>query len=349
MTSLLEIREKIKSIYSKFEGFILPIVKFLVAFIVLSTLNNKMGYMTKIDSTAIVLVVALMCSFLPTGCIVLFGALFSLLHMYSLSMEVAAVGLCFYLVMFLLFFRFSPKDSLMVILTPLLFSMKIPYVIPIAAGLICPPTAAISVGCGVVVHYLLQTIIISAPTISTMGDAEAITKVRLMVDGIVKNKEMVVVIAAFAITVVVVYLIRRMPVNYSWTIAMVAGAMTNVVILLIGDLMYDINLSIVSVLLGSVLAVVVAKVIEFFRFCVDYDRVEKVQFEDDEYYYYVKAIPKMTVAVPAKTVKKINTQYGGDDSSMGRRPGNGKVTTVTVGNTDEEEEFEDPDDYEEIF
>ena len=41
---------------------------------------------------------------------------------------------------------------------------------------------------------------------------------------------------------------------------------------------------------------------------MDYSRIENVQFEDDEYYYYVKAIPKMTVAAPTKTVKRINVQ-----------------------------------------
>ena len=46
--------------------------------------------------------------------------------------------------------------------------------------------------------------------------------------------------------------------------------------------------------------------IEFFAFPVDYSRTEYLQFEDDEYYYYVKAVPKLTVAAPKKTVKKIN-------------------------------------------
>ena len=51
-----------------------------------------------------------------------------------------------------------------------------------------------------------------------------------------------------------------------------------------------------------------AFVVQFFRFNLDYSRTEKVQFEDDEYYYYVKAVPKMTVATPEKKVKKITTQ-----------------------------------------
>ena len=41
-------------------------------------------------------------------------------------------------------------------------------------------------------------------------------------------------------------------------------------------------------------------------FSVDYARSERLQFEDDEYYYYVKAIPKVAVTTPEKTVKKIN-------------------------------------------
>ena len=370
MTGLLEIRERIKMLYSRYEVFILPIVKFLFALIVLNTLNGKIGYMKRLDNVAIVLIVSLMCSFLPKGCMVMFAALFSLLHMYALSMEVALVGLCMFLIMFLLFFRFSPKDSVLVLLTPLLFAMKIPYVIPIVAGLLCSPAAVVSVGCGAAVHYLFQTVIASAPALGTMGDAEAIAKLRLIIDGIVKNKEMLVVIAAYGITIMVVYIIRRMSVDHVWTIAMVAGAMTNIVILLVGDLVYDINISIGGALLGSILALAVAKVIEFFRFCVDYSRTEKVQFEDDEYYYYVKAVPKMTVSAPAKTVKRINTQrHRGSERgvTMERTPERGQSRSggssgarrtrgdyrggksVTVGNMDLDIENTESDDYEELF
>jgi len=308
MTGLLELREKIKQFYSKTEFLLIPFMKFLLAFVTLLTLNRNLGYMTRLDNMAIVLIVSLMCSFLPGSCIVLFAALFSLLHIYALSMEAAIVGLCMYLVMFLLFFRFSPRDSLVVVMTPLLCVMKMPFVIPLAVGLICGPASIVSVGCGICVYYLLSTVTDNAQTINAMGEEETTAKLRLIIDAILNNKSMIVMIAAFAITVLVVYLIRRMSIDHSWTIAMVAGIMTDIVILLIGDLLYDTNISVVSVLLGSVLALAVGKLIEFFRFCVDYSRTEKVQFEDDEYYYYVKAVPKMTVSVPTKTVKKINSQ-----------------------------------------
>ena len=308
MTVLLEMKERLKLIYSKSDVFIVPVVKFLLAFVTFNTLNSRLGYMALLDDMGIVLIAALACSFLPLGMIVLLGAVFSLMHMYALSLEVALVGLCMYLIMYLLFFRLSPKDSLVVVVTPLLCALKIPYVVPIAVGLLCVPSSAVSVGCGISVYYLLELVAESAPNIRTMGDEDALAKIRMLVENFLANKAMLVIIAAFAITVLIVYLIRRMSVNYAWTIAMIAGAMVNIVVLLVGDLYYEINLAVGSVLLGSLLAIVVAKVIEFFRFCVDYSRTEKVQFEDDEYYYYVKAVPKISVSKPEKKVKQINSQ-----------------------------------------
>ena len=308
MTALLELRENLKKIYSRNEAFILPVIKFLLSFIVLSIINGKMGYMTKLDNMAIVLIVSLLCSFLPTGFMAFFAMMFAVLHMYALSIETAAVGLVVFLLLYLLFLRFTTKEALVVVLTPVLCMLKLPYVMPVAMGLIGTPASCVSVGCGVVVYYLLQTVITNAPTINSMGAEEATAKLRLLIDGMLGNKAMLVTIAAFAITVIVVYLIRRMSVDHSWTIAMVAGVMIEVMILLVGDLMYDTNLSIVSALLGAVVTLIACKIIEFFRFCLDYSRTEKVQFEDDEYYYYVKAVPKMTVAAPTNTVKKINTQ-----------------------------------------
>ena len=308
MTALLELRENLKKIYSRNEAFILPVIKFLLSFIVLSIINGKMGYMTKLDNMAIVLIVSLLCSFLPTGFMAFFAMMFAVLHMYALSIETAAVGLVVFLLLYLLFLRFTAKEALVVVLTPVLCMLKLPYVMPVAMGLIGTPASCVSVGCGVVVYYLLQTVITNAPTINSMGAEEATAKLRLLIDGMLGNKAMLVTIAAFAITVIVVYLIRRMSVDHSWTIAMVAVVMIEVMILLVGDLMYDTNLSIVSALLGAVVTLIACKIIEFFRFCLDYSRTEKVQFEDDEYYYYVKAVPKMTVAAPTNTVKKINTQ-----------------------------------------
>lgn len=308
MTSLLVMKEYIKKFFSKNEAYIVPLLKFLLAFITLMLINGRFGYMARIDNIAVVLIFALMCSFLPMGFQLLFAALFVLLHFYALSLEIAIVALAVFLVIFLLYVRFSPKDTLVILLLPLCFLIGIPYVVPIVMGLIGSPAAIISVACGVIVYFLMAYVGDNATTFANMEAEEATTKFRMVIDGLLDNKEMIVTIAAFAITVLVVYMIRRMSIDHSWTIAIISGAMVNVVISLVGDLMFDTNLPIIGLIIGSVVSVLLAKGIQFFVLNLDYSRTEKVQFEDDEYYYYVKAVPKITVAPPTKTVKKINSQ-----------------------------------------
>ena len=306
MTTLLVARQYIKTFISKYEVYLKPLVKLVIALAAMMMLNGKIGYMHRLDSISIVLIIALMCSFMPMNFIIFVSALFMILHLYALSMECAAIMLVIFLVMFLLYFRFSPKDALVVILTPMCFALKIPYVMPLAMGLLGTPASAVSVGCGVVVSFLIGHVTDNATAIMSMDSDDMATRFRFIIDSFLDNKEMLFTIAAFAVTITVVYLIRRMSVDYAWTIAIIAGALTDVVLLLVGDLMFDTNVSFGGIIIGTIIAVLIAKVVEFFSFNLDYSRTEKVQFEDDEYYYYVKAIPKFTVSTPSRTVKRIN-------------------------------------------
>lgn len=319
MTTLLIAKQYIRTFINKYEVYLKPVLKLVVALIALMMINGKIGYMHKLDNVSIVLIVALMCSFMPTNFIVFVAAAFTVLHMYALSLECALITLVLFLIMFLLYFRFSPKDTLIVLLTPLCFMLKIPYVIPIAMGLLGTPASAVSVGCGVMATYLINYIADSATALSAMETEDMAARFRFIIDGFIENKDMVLIIAAFAVTIILVYMIRRMSIDYAWTIAIIAGALADMMILLIGDLLFDTNVSIGGLILGTIVAVLIAIVVEFFAFHVDYSRTERVQFEDDEYYYYVKAVPKMNISVPSKTVKRINTTKKRPVSSQSRR------------------------------
>ncbi len=307
MTTLLVAKQYIKNFISKYEVYLKPLLKLVLALIALMMINGRIGYMHRLDNISIVLIVSLLCSFMPANFIIFVAAAFTVLHLYALSLECAAVALVLFLVMFLLYFRFSPKDTLVVLITPICFALKIPYAVPLAMGLVGTPASAVSVGCGVLASYLVSYMAESATAISGMDTDDIATKFRFIVDGFLNNKDMMLTVAAFAVTIVIVYLIKRMSVDHAWTIAIITGALANVMMLLVGDLMFDTNVSIGGIIVGTVFSVLIVKVIEFFAFHVDYSRAEKVQFEDDEYYYYVKAIPKITVATPSKTVKRINT------------------------------------------
>ncbi len=305
MTDLLVFREQLKKFYSKYELYLTPVFKFLLALVTLVMINSSIGYMSELKKTAVVLVLALMCSFLPMNFIVAAAAAVTLGHLYKFSMECALIMLVVFLLLFILYFRFSPKDTIAVLLTPLSFILKMPYVMPIAVGLAGTPFSAVSVASGTIVYYTISYMVESASILNTFEEDGALEKFRYVIDGMLGNKTMYVTLAAFVGTLLIVYFIRRLSVDYAWTIAIITGALLDVLVFLFGDLMYNTKLSIAGLIIGSVVSVILAKILEFFVFNVDYSRTEYVQFEDDEYYYYVKAVPKNTVAAPQKRVKTI--------------------------------------------
>ena len=48
------------------------------------------------------------------------------------------------------------QKTILLLLTPICFALKIPYVVPICAGLVGSPVSVISTGCGVVSWHLLH-------------------------------------------------------------------------------------------------------------------------------------------------------------------------------------------------
>lgn len=308
MITLLEFREQLKNFYAKFEVYITPLYKFLVSLTAFLLINQNMGYLRPLKNPAIAIILALLCSFLPMNFAVFFAGLLILGHAIGLSLEAGIVILCVELLILMLYLRLSPKSSFILLLTPIAFALKVPYVIPISVGLVSAPVAALPVGCGVAVYYMIDLLKTNASALSNSDAESMLTRISLLVNGIIDNKAMLLTIAAFTITIMVVYIIRRLSVDYAWGIAIGVGAITDIFVLLIGDFVLDVSNFLLMLIVGSLVAVLVALVLHFFLFSVDYSRTERVQFEDDEYYYYVKAVPKMSVTTRKKQIKKINAK-----------------------------------------
>lgn len=315
MTNLLVIREQIMGFFSRFEAYIVAVLKFIMVMITLLIINADLGFMSKLDNGAIVLIVSLLCSFLPMNLIVLIIAAFTLLHLYSLSLECAAIVAMLFLIMFVMYFRFSPRDAAAVILTPICFMLKIPYVVPLTLGFVGTPMSCVSVGCGTVVYFMLSYVRENADQIaSTATDAEsALGSFKYIIDGLLGSDKMLLLVIAFAVVVITVFMIKSLPVDYSWIIALGLGVVVNILVILIGCSALEVDMSIGGVFLGTIVSALIVFVIQFFIFNVDYSRTENVQFEDDEYYYYVKAIPKMSVEARDVNVKRINYRDDDDD------------------------------------
>ena len=314
MTSLIELKEKIKNFYGSYEFVVRPIIRFLAGLISLLLIKANVGYMDLLSSWIVVLGVAVICAFLPWGAITLVLAVDIVMNIFAVSVELGGMVAIIMMIMFLLFFRFSPKQGMLLVFVPLAFFLKIPYIVPIIAGLVCTPAAVVSVIFGTIIYYIIYIISenLSALTGSSSG-AISTANINSIINMINSNTEMILAIIAFTITTLVVYSIKRLSIDNAWTIAIITGSVLEFVVILVGNLVLKNDNSVAWTVIGTLISLVIAFVVQFFVFSVDYSRTEHTQFEDDEYYYYVKAVPKMTVAAPTNTVKKINTQ---------RRPAN---------------------------
>ncbi len=308
MTALLEMKQHLKIFYSKYDVYLIPAIKFLLALLVFMMINGQIGFMEKIANPAVALLLALFCSFLPVNMIAVFGALLICAHAFTLSLELfgMAVGLLF--IMYALYFRVAPGYGYVLVLTPIMFMLKIPHVLPLVLGLVGGPVAAVPIGCGTIIYSLMYFMKNNEKVLASSETEQMTSRILYVVDNVLNNKGVILTILVFAVTLMVVYVIHRMSVDYAWYLAIGAGAVVNIVLFLIGALVMKANVVIGSLVLGTLVSAAIALVVEFFVFSVDYTRTEYTQFEDDEYYYYVKAVPKMSIAVADKKVKKINSR-----------------------------------------
>ena len=126
MTALLEIKQNIKRFYGQYEVYILPVLKFVLAFAYFLWINSNMGYMKQLDNIFIVLILALVCSILPVSVMMFMGFALMIGHCYAVGIETAGFMLLLILLMMILFLRFSRSQNLAMILTPLSFGFGVP-------------------------------------------------------------------------------------------------------------------------------------------------------------------------------------------------------------------------------
>ena len=317
MTTLLEIKERIRGFCSKYEVYLVPVIKSILAFLTFFMIRSRLGYMTRINSMTLLLVLALSCALLPVNTIVLIAALLVLLHLYSLSLAACAVCFLVMTVLFLLYFRLLPKKGYYAVLTPLAFIFQVPYVMPIVIGLLDDnPVSVLAMVCGGIMYYLLSGIAVNASAIAEMTEDDSIiTKFAEVLNQFVGNREMIAMLAILVVTALIVWSIRRLAVDHAWTIAIATGCLLQFVLCLICDLQLNLPANMLLVFAAVLASAAVGLILQFFFFNLDYTRTERVQFEDDEYYYYVKAIPKIYVANTEKKVQK----FSGDDTPITRK------------------------------
>ena len=310
MTALLEFKQKIKNLYGRLELYLMPVIKFAVALVYFLWINENMGYMTRLNSVFVIVILAMICCILPPGATAFVGFVLMIGHAYALGIEVGAFMLVLIILIAVLFLRFSGGLYPVLICTPLSFAFEVPVLLPIGSGLLGSAFSIFPSTGGVILYYFIRFLRTQSEVLVD-PEMEILPKLTMMADGLVQNWVMWMTVIAFAAVILLVYLIRTRAFDYAWRISIVAGGAAYVLVFMLEAYYLDITILLRPLLIQAGISILVGLVIEFFFFGGDYSRTERLNYEDDEYYYYVKAVPKATVSTSKRSIKKITGQPSG--------------------------------------
>ena len=293
MASLLRLRDTFRKIYADYDVYIRPLVKFIFALLCILSVNFYLGYMPVLNRLPVVLIGALFCAVTPPGTTAFVAAVFLIGHTAKVSVVAAALMLLLAVLIGGLYLGFRPKAAWLMAFIPLCFMWKIPFLIPVVLGLSIGIPAVVPSICAIPVWFLTDFIHTHAQEFQISTDLGALTEeFKMIAQGVFGDAYLYLMILTFAACILAVSLIRQLSVDHAWTAAVIAGIVIEGVLGVLGGAVVG-GGNLLTDVPGLLVSLLLALLYEFVFFAVDYRATEKLQFEDDDYYYYVKAVPKI--------------------------------------------------------
>lgn len=311
MMTLLVLKSKIKNFYEKNYRIIRCILKILFAFGAFLIITGKLNYSTTLGQFWLLLLGAVVCGVTPdviTAGGILFLTCAEIAHISGLLSVAILLSVVIYL---LIFGRLESKQSYLIFVIPLLSAVHLEYVIPVVAALFASPAVIPALVMGIVLQYMINGVADYVAAAAGGGEAEnVLVPLRYLFDYLLKNQHLLVTVLAFCMAFLCAYAIRRGKFKHGFQIAILVGTLILMSIELLSNIVLELNMNLMLLTLRVLLSMAAAYVIQFFYMTLDYHGTKKLQFEDDEYYYYVTAVPKFKVAVVDKTVTRIVPDEG---------------------------------------
>lgn len=290
---MITLRDNLRKLYAEYGEYMRPVFRFLLAFFFLVVFKNTMCYNETFAKPLVLLGLSLLCAFMNTGCVSFVVFIYCLANMYSVSYAAFLFASVFFLLVLMLYFGMRPGKGLILSLVPVGFLLHVPYLCPVILGLLAGASSIIPCTLGVLSWFMIRYFSENAETLSRTSNIEQIAKEFLsFLENFLSNKELYVVIAAFVACILITWLLSRLSMDHAWTIAVLTGVLFLGVVIFAGNSWLGIETDVAEAVIGILTAILGGLLYEFLFFRLDYKASEHLQFEDDEYYYYVKAVPK---------------------------------------------------------
>ncbi|MBR5467621.1 MAG: hypothetical protein IKU80_00160 [Firmicutes bacterium] len=303
MNELLKLRNNAIWFYKKNELFMETALKMIGGAVLFASATSFLPFgkmlVVRIFMTIAGAVLATVAG--PSGMLIFSWLVVSL----SAAMASVAAGVLVFVSLFLLYLfygRICPRESLLFAAMLVLYKVGLAYAVPVAAAIYMGPAAIIPVCLAVMVHNY-------SPAVAHLIEAYPTSQFSLgavldifegassyVFEAFASSSGWVVLCAAVAASMMAVWFVSTSFVKDEKEKAILAGGailMVGGFASLIFSAVYFGKLGILGYVLSVAIGCAVAYIMTLFECVKDYGRTEKVVFQDNDYVYYVKAVPKV--------------------------------------------------------
>lgn len=303
MTVFMKFRDDIRKFFSKHAALMERLIRGFVWFFSAMIVDSFLGFTGVPSSPLIAAGLAVFLAFIPYSAGSLIFLAFILMQLFSLSTSTGITGLIVFALGYIICGIYRSKHPEFLVLSPAAYRLNIPFAFPLFAALFGRGRDAAAVICGCITTWYLKAV---TENIALITDKEnSISPLQLLSQTMITNPMFYCFLGAAAAMFLVTYLIRNQEIAFGWQIGAVAGTVTEFAIMLAGDLFCDRRGDIPSLILSNVIILPVALFLCYMLRDFDFHRTERLRFEDDEYYYYVTAVPKIRLVSEKNEVKMI--------------------------------------------
>ena len=301
MENLMMIRLKLIEIYKEYEDIFNCIFKFIGGVIVFMCMSSlSMGAMGNAKRMGIVFIGGLIAAVASANAFIAFSLVCAVVFCITVSVEGAIVLFIALLLLYLMYGRIFPEESVLFIAMLVCFKFKVPYMIPIIGGVYFGTRAIFPTACAMFIYPMIPVFIEFCKMYPASGfDATAIMDSAFGIyTYFIENIGPLIQGSAFSAGVMVVVVLSAwgvslLQIDYEKEIAILASSAVTVIGMFIAVVMGGSSFTVLGILISVMLSALILLALCVFEDVADYRKAERVRFQDKNYVYYVKAVPKI--------------------------------------------------------
>lgn len=277
--------------------------RFAIALTGILVINNSYGYMGVINNEWLAIALSILCAFIPLG----FTG-FILFCMLTIHLSVLSIGLCVVFVILWLFFWLlckasGSKDTFQLIYMAVLYRIHMPFLLPGYEGLFRGKREVLPLIGGGVIAFYLRTIRLYEAAFRQSEDQ--VENLIIIKNNILANMNFYVFLIAISAMFLLIALIRRAPFPHCWMVAVFIGVVVEFVIMMTGYLFTNSSSQMNLLIISNIITLIIGLIISILPGEYKVKREKRLEFEDDDYQYYVLCVPKVRFEKSQKRVLRI--------------------------------------------